>query len=115
MLGWDIYATCLDANKKKINIASWSTGLGGCRWLDDLMKQGLAKDLGGNGYPNTYELTLDTLLDRIIPSPPSDNGPVVIGDDDVSDGSNKSFKVNLDLIMDLDSKTVVTVEAWDQS
>jgi hypothetical protein len=114
MLGWDIYATCLDANKKKINIASWSTGLGGCRWLDDLVKQGLAKDLGGNGYPNTYELTLDTLLDRIIPSPPSDDAPLVISDD-VSDDNNKSFKVNLDLIMDLDSKTVVTVEAWDQS
>jgi hypothetical protein len=35
-------------------LAVWQTGLGGLRWLDDLVKQQKAIDLGGNGYPMEY-------------------------------------------------------------
>ena len=32
----------------------WQTGLGGLEWLDDLVKQHKAINLGGNGYPLEY-------------------------------------------------------------
>ena len=35
-------------------LAVWQTGLDGLRWLDDLVKQKNAIDLGGNGYPIEY-------------------------------------------------------------
>ena len=115
MLGWDIFVTSINTTGKKITIASWSTGIGGCQWLEDLVKQGQAKCLGGNGYPNRYTLPFSVLLDKIIPSPPSGNAPLVIGDDYVSDSSHSNFELHDDVILEIDSNTVVEVEAWDQS
>ena len=110
MLGYDIYVTGLNLEGKKVSIASWSTGWNGCQWLDDMVKEGLANDLGGNGYPSSYELALSVLLTKIVPTPPSEEGAPVIGDDYVSISGNSSFKLNTDEIKD-----IVRVEAWDQS
>lgn len=81
MLGWDIFVTGIDTKGKKVTIASWSASIFGCSWLEDLVKEGVAKGLGGNGYPNRYELPLSVLLDKIIPTPPDGDSPLVIGDD----------------------------------
>ncbi len=115
MLGYDIYITGLNLEGKKVNVASWKTGLGGCRWLDALAKEGLAKHLGGNGYPSSYALSLSVLLTQIAPSPPKGDGIPVLGDDYVSDGENSSFKLNLDEIKNMGPNSIVQVEAWDQS
>lgn len=115
MLGWEIFCSYKKSDGNAETIASWITGISGCDWLDNLAKAGLAKVDHHHGYPNRYELTLDLLLDNIIPTPPSSNSPRVIGEDYVSDGGNSNFKVNIDLIMDLDPKTVILVTAWDQS
>ncbi len=115
MLGWNIFVTAINANGKKETLCGWSAGLLGCQWLDDLVKQGIAKSLGGNGYPNRYELPLSVLLNRITPTPPADNSPTVIGDDYISDGSISNFKFHEHAVLDIDSNTVVEVEAWDQS
>ena len=115
MLGWDILAKGMTKQGEVITIASWSTGLGGCQWLDDLTKQGIGKDLGGHGYPNRYELPFSVLLDKIVPTPPSGPAPLVIGETYVSQGSISNFKLNYDVILDLDSNSTVEIEAWDQS
>jgi hypothetical protein len=39
----------------------------------------------------------------------------VIGEAYVSQGSISNFKLNYDVILDLDSNTTVEIEAWDQS
>jgi len=35
-------------------IAVWQTGTGGLDWLDELATQGMAVNLGGDGYPYWY-------------------------------------------------------------
>jgi uncharacterized protein YuzE len=115
MLGWDILVKGMSKQGQVITIASWSAGLGGCQWLDDLTKQGIGKDLGGHGYPNRYELPLLVLLDKIVPMPPSGAAPLVIGEAYVSDGSISNYKLHDDVILDIDFNAVVEIEAWDQS
>lgn len=115
MLGWDIFVTGVDTKGKKVTIASWDASLFGCLWLDDLVKQGVAKDLGGNGYPNRYLLPLSVLLEKIIPAPPDGDTPLVIGDDYVRESKTSSFKFHDNVILDFKSNTMVEVEAWDQS
>lgn len=49
MLGWKIYITKeSDADNSK-SLVSWCTGIGGLDWLDQLVKDGLAQDLGDEG------------------------------------------------------------------
>ncbi len=115
MLGWDILAKGMTKQGEVITIATWSAGLNGCQWLDDLTKQGIGKDLGGHGYPNRYALPLSVLLDKIVPMPPSGPAPLTIGEAYVSDGSISNYKLHDDVILDLDFNTVVEIEAWDQS
>lgn len=115
MLGWDIFVTGVDTKGKKVTIASWNASLFGCLWLDDLVKQGVAKCLGGNGYPNRYTLPLSVLLEKIIPVPPDGDTPLVIGDDYVRESRISSFKFHDNVILDFKSNTTVEVEAWDQS
>jgi hypothetical protein len=115
MLGWDILVKGMSKQGQVTTIASWSVGLGGCQWLDDLTKQGIGKDLGGHGYPNRYELPLSVLLDKIVPIPPSGPASLVIGEAYVSDGSISNYKLHDDVILDIDFNGVVEIEAWDQS
>lgn len=115
MLGWDIFVTGVDTKGKKVTIASWNASLFGCLWLDDLVKQGVAKCLGGNGYPNRYTLPLSVLLEKIIPAPPDGDTPLVIGDHYVRESKTSSFKFHDHVILDFDTNTTVEVEAWDQS
>ena len=100
MLGWDIFVTGVDTAGKKVTIASWSASLFGCLWLEDLVKQGVAKDLGGNGYPNRYQLPLSVLLEKIIPVPPDGDTPLVIRDDYLRESKTSSFKFHDNMILD---------------
>jgi hypothetical protein len=115
MLGWDIFVTGIDKQGKKVTVASWSASVFGCSWLNELVKQGVAKGIPGNGYPNRYELPLSVLLDKIIPTPPDGDSPLVIGDDYVRESKSSSFKFHENVVLDIDAHTVVEVEAWDQS
>lgn len=115
MLGWDILVKGVTQQGEVVKIASWTTGLNGCLWLDDLAKEGIGKDLGGHGYPNRYALPFSVLLNLIVPMPPSGHAPLVIGEAYVSDGSISNFKLHEDVLLDIDSNTMVEVEAWDQS
>ena len=51
-------------------LAVWQTGLDGLRWLDDLVKQKNAIDLGGNGYPIEYTAMAGHIIPRIRDDPP---------------------------------------------
>jgi hypothetical protein len=51
----------------------------------------------------------------IVPTPPSGHAPLVIGEAYVSDGSISNFKLHEDVLLDIDSNTLVEVEAWDRS
>jgi len=72
MLGWAVFVFRekeLEKEKssraKARSLASWETGMFGLQWIDRLVKDGKAVDLGGNGYPNRYTTTVDILLPLI--------------------------------------------------
>lgn len=52
-------------------LAVWQTGLGGLDWLDELVAQQRAIDLGSNGgYPTEYAATATHIIPRIRDTPP---------------------------------------------
>ena len=79
MLGWHISiyqqadketspATSMSPKGKRL--AVWQTGLGGLDWIDELVKEGKAIDLGGNGYPSRYTAMTAHLIPNIVNGPP---------------------------------------------
>lgn len=113
MLGWKVYV------KKESDtlIASWCVGLGGLAWINSLVKEGSAQDLGGNGYPNSYSVRADVLLPKIYPNPPLNEGAnLVIGEDYILSGSN-SWNVDLNQaeIEKCDPSEILIIEGWDLS
>ena len=69
MLGWEVIVKKeSDADGQSLII--WSTGFDGLSWLDELVKEGLAQDLGGNGYPCKYLAKAEVILPKILTSPP---------------------------------------------
>jgi hypothetical protein len=99
MLGWQII---ISKESAETSLASWTTGLGGTTWLDVLVKEGRAKDLGGNGYPNIYSAKaieiLPFLTTEIINS---------VG------GGN--IRLKSDQMTACSNDETLIIEAWDQS
>lgn len=92
MLGWSI-AIYRESDYRRFHaqelwdlaIASWTTSLGGLKWLDPLLKEGKATE-GGNGYPLWIKAKANDLLPLIAGGPPPHDGPFVIGEDYVMPG-----------------------------
>jgi hypothetical protein len=117
MLGWEVIVKKeSDPDGAGQTLMSWSTGLGGLSWLDELVKQGLAQDMGGNGYPNKYSVQASIALPKIVPSLPSYEGNTVIGDDYILEGDeNWAIKVNQSKIAACSPDETLLIEAWDLS
>lgn len=112
MLGWEIFinrqadngaspATANSAIGKCLG--AWRAPLGGLKWVDELVKEDKAIDLGGNGYPCRYTATLKHLMPYIVDGPP---------------GSRKTREVQESRkaeITDCRPDEWLLIEAWDQS
>jgi len=79
MLGWHISiyqqagkgtSPATNASPVGKRLAGWQTGLGGLRWIDELVKEDKAIDLGGNGYPSRYTAMAEHLIPHIKDGPP---------------------------------------------
>jgi len=57
-------------SEEGIRLAVWQTGSEGLDWVDELVKNGHAINLGGNGYPRRYTARGEYLLPRIAGGPP---------------------------------------------
>ena len=80
------------------------------------MKQGLAQDLGGNGYPNKYSGQASIILPKIVPALPNYEGKFVIGDDYVLEGGeNREIRINQPKIDACGPDEKLLIEAWDRS
>jgi hypothetical protein len=82
MLGWHISvfrqasggsAPASADSERGTRLAVWQTGLWGIGWLQELVKQGHAVDLGGTGYPCRYTAQAAHLTPRLIDGPPEAN------------------------------------------
>jgi hypothetical protein len=56
--------------KDGARLAVWQTGLGGLDWIDQLVKEQKAIDLGGNGYPLRYTALASHLVSQLRDGPP---------------------------------------------
>lgn len=90
-------------DKKKFLVASWEAHVFNMRFLDDLAKQGKAKQHSFNGYPNRYTVTVDEFAPFIVNGPPS------------LQGDNSKVTIHHDKIAKLQSGHMLTVDVWDQS
>jgi hypothetical protein len=117
MLGWQVFVNKeAEADRAGQSMMSWNTGLDGLSWLDELVKQGLAQDLGGSGYPNKYIGKASIILPKIVPSLPSYDGKVVIGDDyALKAGESWEIKINQTKIDACSPNEILLIEAWDRS
>jgi hypothetical protein len=116
MLGWKIYITQESSADKSKSLMSWSSGIGGLDWLDQLVKDGLAQDLGGNGYPSKYSAKASVLLPKVVPVLPNYEGKFVIGDDYVLEGGEHwEIKIDQSQIDACSPDETLLIEAWDES
>ena len=113
MLGWQLYIK----QEPDTLIASWCVGLGGLDWLDDLVKRGLAQDLGGNGYPCKYLAKAEVIIPNILPSPPiNENAKPTLGDAYIIDTKDSwDVKINQEVARSCNLSTTLMIEAWDLS
>jgi hypothetical protein len=125
MLGWHIsiyrqsedgtLPASLEAPEGE-RLAVWQTGLGGLGWLEELVKAGLAIDLGGNGYPCRYTATAQTLLPRIAGGPPGARAACVSGVNDIlTEKWAGRTVINDAMVAACGRDEWLIVEAWDES
>jgi hypothetical protein len=78
MLGWNISVYRLERGAVRattksptgVRLAAWQTGLDGLDWIDELVKEGKAKNLGGNGYPCRFTATAEHLIPHFVNGSP---------------------------------------------
>jgi hypothetical protein len=119
MLGWDVYVYRQSGTmreSKRFLLARWSTNVFGIRWIDDLVKNKQAADLGGDGYPCRYSVAAGILLPLITDGIPSSSSPPVFGENYILP-PNWQGKIEMDpkQISECPSDEQLLVEAWDQS
>jgi hypothetical protein len=91
-------------------------GLGGLDWLDSLVKDGKAVDLGGNGYPVRYTAAAADILPLIASGPPKHSGPPVFSSDYILPaGWIGEVRIDHAKIAQCPRDAQLSIEAWDQS
>jgi hypothetical protein len=102
--------------KEGARLAVWQTAWDGLRWLDELMKQEKAIDLGGCGYPNRYTARARFLTGYVRVGPPHAKAVWSSGPQDVITDKWEG-KTVLDVAESAacDPDEWLIVEAWDES
>jgi len=125
MLGWHITICKLkDGGKSPATpgaeegkkLAVWQTDLGGLEWIDDLVKEGKAINLDGDGYPYWYTAQVKHLIAKIFPHPFGAHDPWVCGPYDIiTDQWEGKTTVDSATIKDCNPDEWLKVEVWDES
>lgn len=125
MLGWHISVfrqadggatPAASGSPKGERVAVWQTGLRGLKWIDRLVDDGRAIDLGGNGYPCGYTARAQHLVQRILDGPPEALNPWVCGPDDIiGKGWDGRTVIDRAAADDCRPDEWLLVEAWDET
>jgi hypothetical protein len=122
MLGFDIeiykFTDGMDITSLKIDkpiLARWSSGgFRGLDWIESLVSEAKAEDLGGNGYPLYYKAKAQFTLEALALDVPKNKGQTIIGDDYVMPSDWRS-EIDTSKIAKCDPDQQLIVEAWDLS
>ena len=122
MLGFDIeiykFTDGMDITSLKIDkpiLARWSSaGFRGLDWIENLVSEAKAEDLGGNGYPLYYKAKAQFILEALALDVPKNKGQTIIGDDYVMPSDWRS-EIDTSKIAKCNPDQQLIVEAWDLS
>jgi hypothetical protein len=124
MIGWhiNVFRTdsftheVYDVSTDETRIASWSTGMRGLDWLNELVKESKIKKLGGNGYPYRYSAKALEILPIFSFDLRTSNGLLIVGNNNVLEAKER-FSLKLDELKISKCKPDdhLLIEAWDQS
>ena len=125
MLGWHISvyrqtdggaSPAAPESAHGIRLAVWQTGVGGLKWLDELVTAGKTMDLGGNGYPCRCTATAEHLIPCFVDGPPEAHRIWACGPHDIL-GDKWEGKTVIDRVAIADCRPDewLLVEAWDES
>jgi hypothetical protein len=113
VLGWEVFVTRQGSDA---SVANWKTSVFGLTWLDQLVEENRAVDLGGNGYPNRYSVAARVLLPIITGTLPANASPLVVGEDYVMPaGWSGVAELNAHNVAACHPDEQLLVEVWDQS
>ena len=122
MLGFDIeiykFTDGMDITSLKIDkpvLARWTSGgFRGLDWIENLVSEAKAEDLGGNGYPLYYKAKAQFILEALALDVPKNTGQTIIGDDYVMPSDWRS-EIDTSKIAKCDPDQQLIIEAWDLS
>ncbi len=125
MLGWQV--TLYRQNDPAVGAATfqtpvgtklafWGSGFSGFKWLDELVKDGKAVDLGGDGYPLKYTAPAKYIVPRILTKLPATGNPwPVIGENDKIERWSGATELDSKAMAACDPEEWLIVELWDRS
>jgi hypothetical protein len=97
-------------------LAVWQTGLDGLNWISNLVKEGKAIDLGGNGYPCRFTGVAQHLIPRIVDGPAgARNTWISEASDILTDKWEGKTVIDHAEVADCSPVEWLLVEAWDES
>ncbi len=96
-------------------LATWTSGgFGGLDWIDNLVSEGKAEDLGGNGYPDYYKVQAQFVLNALTKDTPKNERQTIMDDENVM-SSDWQSKIDISAIAKLKPNQQLIIEAWDLS
>ena len=96
-------------------LATWTSGgFGGLDWIDNLVSEGKAEDLGGDGYPIYYKAKAQVILQALATDTLKNKGQTIMDDENVLSADWRS-KIDTSEIAKLKSNQQLLIEAWDLS
>ena len=96
-------------------LATWtSAGFDGLDWIDNLVSEAKAEDLGGNGYPLYYKAQAQVILRTFALGTPKNERQTIMDDENVMTSDWRS-KIDTSAIAKLKPNQQVIIEAWDLS
>ncbi len=96
-------------------LAIWtSSGFDGLDWIDNLVSQAKAEDLGGNGYPLYYKVQTQFVLQALAKDTTKNKGQTIMDDESVL-SSDWRTKIDFSEIAKLRPNQHLLIEAWDLS
>ena len=97
-------------------LAVWQADVGGLRWLNALVSQGKAVDLGGGGYPLEYTATAAYVLPNLRGEPPVSRRNWSCGPEDVvtEEWTGRTSK-DSEVMSACRPDEWLIIQAWDES
>jgi hypothetical protein len=96
-------------------VATWTSGgFDGLDWIDNLVSEAKAEDLGGNGYPIYYKAQVQVVLKALAVDTPKNEGQTIMDDENVMTSDWRS-KIDTSEIAKLKPNQQLLIEAWDLS